>query len=112
MYKFQGKSKIVFYDNKTCYWESDKIYICSYKYIDMISNPNYLITHIQVDSLKIDIVIMYEKKDGIEEFVRGYLYKEDKEYEIYFYARYVSLQIGKYGYDDVGICKVDECDIF
>ena len=105
------KSKIVFFDNKTAYWESDKIYNCEYKYIDMVSNPNFFIAHIKVNDLEIDIVIMYEKKDNLDQFVRGTLFKENVEYEVLFYARYVSLQIGKYGYDDIGTCKVD-CDLF
>ena len=107
----ERKSRIVFFDNKTSYWESDKIYYCKYKTITMTSNPNFYISHIQIESLKIDIVIMYEIKDGLPEFIRGSLYKEDKEHEVLFYARYVSLQIGKYGYDDIGTCKL-EYDIF
>ena len=103
----ERKCRIVFFDNKTSYWESDKIYFCKYKTITMVSNPNFYISHIQIESLKIDIVIMYEIKYGLAEFIRGSLYKEDKEYEVLFYARYMSLQIGKYGYDDVGICKLE-----
>ena len=107
----ERKSRIVFYDNKTAYWESDKIFICEYKYINMVSNPNFFIAYIKVSDLKIDIVIMYERKDGIEQFVRGTLYRGNVEYKVLFYARYASLQIGKYGYDDIGTCKL-EYDIF
>ena len=107
----ERKSRIVFYDNKTSYWDSDKIYYCKYKFMKMDSNPNFYKSHIQIESLKIDIVIMYEIKDGLPEFVRGTLYKDNVEHDVLFYARYQSLQIGKYGYDDIGTCKVD-CDLF
>ena len=54
--------------------------------------------------------IMYEKKDGIEQFLRGYLYKNNQEQEVLSYTRYVSLQIGQYGYDDIATCKLGSID--
>lgn len=99
-------NKVVFCDNNTSYWDTpfDQIHCCTYTYIN-ISN-SYFIAHIHVESLKVDMYVTYEKMDGIDKFVRGFLYKDDKEYEILFYCRYVSLQIGNYGYDKIATCKL------
>jgi hypothetical protein len=98
-------SKIVFCDNTTAYWESDKIYTCKYNYNNI--NEKYGINHIYIEILNINIYVTYQKKDEINEFVRGFLYKDDKEYEILYFCRYHSLQIGEHGYDNIATCKLD-----
>jgi hypothetical protein len=97
-------TKVVFYDNNTAYWESTQIYLCKYNYIN-ISN-NFFMAHIYIESLNIHMYVTYEKSDSLDAFVRGFLYKDNKEYEILSYCRYVSLQIGNYGYDNISTCKL------
>lgn len=46
---------------------------------------------------EINIVLTYLKNN----FIRGFLYIDDKEYPINEYRRYYSLQIEKYSYDNV-----------
>ena len=97
-------TKVVFCDNNTSYWESNQIHLCKYNYTDI--TKKIFMCHVYIESLCIHMYITYEKKDGLDYFVRGFLYKDDVEYEILDYCRYVSLQIGMNGYDNIATCKL------
>jgi hypothetical protein len=71
-------------------------------------NNKYCIIHKNnnCSHLSIDLYITYKNKDGNGnwEFVRGFLYKNNKEYVITSFVVFSSLQRGLFCYDNVGIC--------
>ena len=73
--------------------ESEKIY----------DNNNFYIVKKTIKNININIFITYSKISG---FVRGHVYKDNKEYEILNYIVLSSIQLGNFAYDNVGLCKI------
>ena len=81
------------------------VYVCDSTLLFM--SDNYVIVHKKI--------ILSESEDPINMFitystgfVRGYIYKDNQEYEILNYLLYNSLQIGNFGYDCIGICSINQ----
>jgi len=68
------------------------------------SNEHYII-HKKIISFNIDIFITYKRKsDRQEEFIRGFIYKNNSEIKITSCELFSSLQLGSYCYDNIIIC--------
>uniref|UniRef100_A0A6C0KUT9 Uncharacterized protein n=1 Tax=viral metagenome TaxID=1070528 RepID=A0A6C0KUT9_9ZZZZ len=69
------------------------------------NQKNYCIIHKVILNGNIDIYITYKKnKEGQYEFLRGFMYKNNCEFQITSCPIYSSLQIGSFGYDNIMIC--------
>jgi hypothetical protein len=84
------------------------IYKCNSNVI--FKNNGHVIIHknIKNNGTKIDIFITYFRSTewNMDLFVRGFLYKDSKEYEINSMIMFKSLQIEDCGYDRISLCKV------
>ena len=45
-------------------------------------------------------------KSKLSEFVRGFVYKDNKEYKIFDYITLFDMQIGNYAYDNITLCRI------
>jgi len=100
------KHWIIFdYDNNL---KKKDVYKCESKII--FNNSSNMIIHkyINKDNIKIDIYVTYLKSSewNMNLFVRGFLYKDQKEYEISSMTMFSSLQIEDMGYDKIALCKI------
>lgn len=77
------------------------IFLCESEKIH--DNDNFYIVKKTIKNININIFITYSKIFG---FVRGYVYKDNKEYEILDYTILSSIQLGNFAYDNVGLCKI------
>jgi hypothetical protein len=109
------KQKITFYANNE--YINNKVYDCDSEIICETENffvvkknnlklisPNKEEKGEEKDTKHIFVIITYRKNEKIDEFIRGYIYIENTEYSINSFTRYTSLQIGKYAYDNIGTC--------
>ena len=83
----------------------DTVYNCVSTLLFM--SDNYCVVHKKI--------VVSESEDPInmfitysDSFVRGYIYKDEQEYEIYSYLLYNSSYIGGICYDCVGICSITQ----
>jgi hypothetical protein len=68
------------------------------------SNEHYII-HKKIISFNIDVFITYKRNsDGQEEFIRGFIYKNNSEIKLTSCALFSSLQLGSFCYDNIMIC--------
>ena len=84
---FNCESELVYDDNEHC--------IVHKKIVNVGKNQN-------------DLYITYKNEGGNWEFVRGFIYKNNKEFKINSFVVLSSLQRGAFCYDGVGICEYDE----
>ena len=75
----------------------------------LFENDNYSIVKkmATLNDKEIDIFLTYFYNESKENFVRGFVYIDDKEYSINFCAMYASLQIEQYCYDRIMLIQVD-----
>jgi hypothetical protein len=77
-------------------------------------NQNYKLIHKKINTLngtQFDIHLTFTlNEDDSNDFIllRGYIYKNNKEYNVESYQMYASKQIGDYCYDKIGVCKISE----
>jgi hypothetical protein len=76
----------------------------------LFENDNYSIVKkmVTLNDKEIDIFLTYFYNGSKENFVRGFLYIDDKEYSIKFCAMYASLQIEQYCYDRIMLIQLDD----
>lgn len=84
----------------------------------IFNNNEHYIVHKKLDNLNIFITyknieenIDEDNKKIYSKFIRGYIYKDNLEYNIKLFDLYSSVQIGEWAYDNIGICKLED-DIF
>jgi hypothetical protein len=87
------------------YLREENLRMCKSKLV--FSNSDYSVVHKRIPIDNIDIFITYSEKSPFG-CIRGYVYKDGKEYAISETRAYVSLQIGKYCYDNICVIKLDE----
>lgn len=75
----------------------------------LFENDNYSIVKkmATLNDKEIDVFLTYSFNGSTENFVRGFVYIDDKEYSINFCAMYASLQIEQYCYDRIMLIQVD-----
>lgn len=83
----------------------ENLRMCKSKLV--FSNSDYSVVHKRIPDESVDIFITYSEKSPFG-FIRGYVYKNGKEYVISDTRAYASLQIGKYCYDNICAIKLDE----
>jgi hypothetical protein len=106
------KDQFIVFSKSNLYLITKNVY--RYKSKILFQNSNYIIIqkYIEEENNKIDIFITISiENDGYEKFIRGFLYKNNKEYLIKNYALYTSLQIAEWAYDNIGICTFED-DIY
>lgn len=106
------KDQFIVFNKSNLNFLSKNVYKCKSKIL--FQNSNYIIVrkYIEEENNKIDIFITLSiENDGYEKFIRGFLYKNNKEYLIKNYALYSSLQITDWAYDNIGICTFED-DIY
>jgi hypothetical protein len=76
----------------------------------LFENDNYSIVKkvATLNDKEIDIFLTYYYDGSTEQFVRGFVYIDDKEYSIKFCAMYASLQIEQYCYDRIMLIQLDD----
>lgn len=75
--------------------------------IEMILNmPNYYIfsKKFLYKDLKVNIFLTHSDQD----FIRGFLYYNNKEIPVLDHRTYASLQLGQYAYDNISVLKLPE----
>jgi hypothetical protein len=95
--------KIVFYDSHVSPYKPENIYNCKSKIT--FENDSYLIINVQIfldDGTINNLFLTYINED----FLRGYLYKNNQEYEVLFYGRYSELTIDNNVYNNIATCKL------
>ena len=100
------KHWIIFdFDNEL---KKKNIYKCNSNTIFKDSSHVIIHKNIKKDNIKIDIYITYLKSPewNMDLLVRGFLYKDDKEYEIECMTMFSSLQVEDRGYDRISLCKI------
>jgi len=72
----------------------------------LVLTNDYFVIHEKIEHAgqKIDIIVTYEKN----ELKRGFLYVNNKEFSVVQHASYVSLQIGKWCYDNISVFRLLE----
>ena len=89
-------------------FKKKNIYKCTSNII--FENDSHIIIHknINKDDNTINIFITYLKSSewNMNLFLRGFLYKDNKEYEIRGMTVFSSLQIEDYCYDTISLCKI------
>jgi hypothetical protein len=110
--------KITFYIDSNHEFIDNMVYLCDSEIIS--ENGNLLI--VKKGNLKplgnqevtinhshnITVILTYIREKEYDKFVRGYLYYENKEYEIANYVQYNHIQIGEWCYDNIGFCYLHE----
>lgn len=76
----------------------------------LFENDNYSIVKkvATLNDKEIDVFLTYFYNGSKENFVRGFVYIDDKEYSIKFCAMYASLQIENYCYDRIMLIQLDD----
>jgi len=87
--------------------KDEHVFLC--KWEQTFSNNSHSIIHRKINP-DVDIFITYSTSSPYG-YVRGYVYKNGKEYEILDTRRYTSLQIEDHCYDNISVIKLEE-DIF
>jgi len=75
----------------------------------LFENDNYSIVKkmATLNEKEIDVFLTYFYNGNKENFVRGFVYIDNKEYSIKFCAMYASLQIEQYCYDRIMLIQID-----
>ena len=90
------ESELIFNNNK---------YYIVHKKLD---NFNIFITYKNIEDTAEDKDNNEDKKKNYSKFIRGYIYKDNREYNIKSFYLYSSLQIGEWAYDNIGICSIED----
>jgi hypothetical protein len=89
--------------------ETDNFIIVKKSNFIIVKKSNFVNVYEDVKSVKnIVVIITYFREKDYDNFLRGYIYFENKEYEIDNFTRFASKQIGKYGYDNIGVCYLSK----
>ena len=113
------KQNIIFYSNEENEYINNIVYRCDSEIISETDNfiiiKKYNLIKINteinteyINDKNIFIIITYYKEKDYNKFLRGYIYFENKEYEIGYYCRFGSKQIKEYCYDNIGICYLSK----
>jgi len=102
----KNKHWIIFdYNNEL---KKENVYKCHSCII--FKNDSHVIVYknIKKDDIKIDIFITYFRSPewNMDLFLRGFLYKNGKEYEITGITMFKSLQVEDSGYDRIALCRI------
>ena len=73
-----------------------------------LDNLNIFITYKNIEENNEDTTEDENKKKIYSKFIRGYIYKDNRESNIKSFDLYSSLQIGEWAYDNIGICSIED----
>lgn len=104
LFDFKGNTKreTVFRCNSSVLFHSEK-YIIIRK--TLVSTYTDTVTNIPLDTT-MSIFLTCKIENNRHQLIRGFLYIQDKEYPIQEYDLFSSLQIGRWGYDNIAICTL------
>ena len=88
--------------------KSENVCICDSTVLFQTDSHSVVKKTAIIKELELDIFITYYYLDGREDFIRGFLYTNNKEYPIQSCYMYSSLQIGKYAYDRIMVVKLTD----
>lgn len=73
----------------------------------ILNNSNHYILHkkIMKEEKKADLFLTHTRGNN---FIRGYLYYDNKEIPILDHRTYVSLQIENYAYDNISVVRLEQ----
>jgi hypothetical protein len=92
--------------------KSEHIFSCVSKILFSIENYVIVKKTGTINDLELDIILTYYiSNETPRKFIRGYLYINEKEYEIKSVCMYRSLQIGEWCYDNIQVIQLNH-DIF
>lgn len=84
--------------------KDENIYISDVEVL--LNMPNYYIIQkkITLNDKLVEIYLTHSKNT----FIRGFLYYNDKEFEVKDHKTYRSLQVGEFAYDNISVLRLSE----
>jgi len=110
------RQNLTFYDSIANDYIDNVVFTCDSEIIletdtiVMIKKSNFIkknsdATYLPIDTIKNAVItITYSKEKECDKIIKGNIIYDNTEYEIRHYCIFASRQIGKWGYDNIGIC--------